>query len=434
MKQRSQENVLIPALTTVMLVLCASGVTWARDWPQFHGPRRDNISLETDLLDQWPDQGPELLWCVQGMGRGFASVAIAEGCVYTTGNIGNDTVITCLVFDGRLKWKVKNGPAWKRSSPGTRSTPTVDQGRLYHENAVGDVVCLDAQSGRPIWSRNILKEFNGRNIEWGLSESLLIDGNRMICTPGGQEAGVVALDKRTGKTVWVCPDTGDKPGYASPIMFEHQGLRQIVLFMAKSVVGVQAETGRLLWQVKHETPFDENINRPVFYKGAVIVASRTSGAQSLSLQVEGQRVSVEQTWTSDLLEPQHGGMLLLDGHLYGACRQAKLGPWVCLEAASGRRLYAEAGVGPGSLTYADGHIYALNQKGIMALIEATPTRFKLICQFKLPAQGQGPTWAHPVVAHGRLYIRHDDFLYCYNVKDGPASQIMKVDAALMAER
>jgi len=351
------------------------------------------------------------------MGKGFASLAIADGGIYTAGDIDKHTVITCLTLDGQAKWTVRNGPAWEQASPGARSTPTIDQGRLFHENAVGDVICVDAQSGRLIWSRNILKDFNGRNIEWGLSESLLINGDHLICTPGGEKAGVVALDKRTGETVWICPDTGDKPGYASPIVFDHQGLRQIVLFMAKSVVGIHAETGKRLWQVKHETPFDENINRPVFHKGLVIVASRTSGARALRLRVEGGQVSVKQLWESKLLEPQHGGMLLLDGHLYGACRQSSLGPWVCLEAASGRRLYAEAGIGTGSLTYADGRVYALSQKGIMALIQATPARFNIISQFKLPSQGRGPFWAHPVVAHGRLYIRHDDFLYCYDIKD-----------------
>jgi outer membrane protein assembly factor BamB len=418
MKQRSKNYDLMPGLTLGILALCTSGIASAHDWPQFHGPRRDNLSVETGLLRQWPAQGPKLRWTAQGIGQGFASMAIAKGYVYTTGSIGKDTVITCLTRDGQTKWTVKNGPAWKQASPGTRSTPTIEQGRLYHENAVGDVVCLDAQSGKLIWSRNILREFNGRNIEWGLSESLLIDGDHVICTPGGEEAGVVALDKLTGRTRWVCRDTGDKPGYASPIVFEHQGLRQIVLFMAKSVVGVHAATGKLLWQVKHETPFDENINRPMFYKGLVIVASRTTGARALRLRVEGQGVSVKQIWESDFLEPQHGGMLLLDGHLYGACRQAKLGPWVCLEAASGRRLYAVEGIGTGSLTYADGHIYALNQKRSMALIKATPTRFNVISQFKLPAQGQGPSWAHPVVANKHLYIRHDDFLYCYDIKAG----------------
>lgn len=418
-KWKPRDCDLKTALVTVVYVLITAKALCAHDWPQFHGPRRDNLSLETGLLDRWPAQGPKLLWTARGMGQGFASVAVAQGCIYTTGNIGGNTVITCLTRDGRPKWTVKNGPAWKRSSPGTRGTPTIDQGRLYHENAVGDVVCLDAQSGRLIWSHNILKAFQGRNIEWGLSESLLIDGNRVICTPGGQAAGVVSLDKPTGKTVWICPDTKDRPGYASPIVFEHQGLRQIVLFMAKSVVGVHAETGRLLWQVKHETPFDENINRPVFYDGIVIVASRSSGARALRLRVAGNQVAVEQAWTSDLLEPQHGGMLLLDGHIYGACRQARLGPWVCLEAASGKRLYAKEGVGTGSLTYADGHIYALNQKGIMALIKATPTRFGIISQFRLPPNGRGPTWAHPVVSNGCLYIRHDDFLYCYDIRDDP---------------
>lgn len=386
------------------------------EWPQFHGPQRDNISRETGLIKQWPSDGPKLLWTAEDIGEGFSTVAVKNGLIYTTGNIGNDTMITALDLDGKTKWTAKNGPAYKRSKPGTRSTPTINDGKLYHENADGDIVCLEPDAGRKIWSLNILERFNGRNITWALAESLLIDGSNVICTPGGETVGIAALDKETGQTVWTCKGINDKPGYSSPIAFEYKGLRQIVVLMAKSVVGVNADNGRLLWRVEHVTPFDENINTPIFHNGCVFICSRTKGSRLFRLNVDGERASVEEVWKSELLESQHGGIILLDGYLYGSSRTSSLGPWVCLDFKTGKRMYAQPGIGTGSLTYADGLIYALNQRGTVALVRTTPHAFQVISKFSLPKGGEGPTWAHPVVCNGRLYIRHGSSLYCYDIK------------------
>ena len=295
------------------------------EWAQFHGPGRDNVSRETGLLKQWPWGGPKLLWTAKDIGEGFATVAVANGLIYTTGNIADDTVITALNLEGESAWTARNGPAYKRSSPGTRGTPTIEKGRLYHENADGDVTCLDAATGKDIWSVNILEKFNGRNITWGLAESLLVDGNNLICTPGGEGAGVVALDKNTGRTVWVCRETHDKPGYCSPIVVEYKGLRQIMTMLAQSIIGVNADNGKLLWQFEHITPYDENINVPIFHDGCILVSTQTTGSRLLRLNVEGQEVSVEQAWQSELLENQHGGVLLVGHYLYGNRSRAFLG-------------------------------------------------------------------------------------------------------------
>jgi outer membrane protein assembly factor BamB len=385
-------------------------------WPQFHGPRRDNISHETGLLKQWPSSGPKLLWTAEDIGEGFATIAVANGLIYTTGNIGAHTVITALDLDGKSEWTTKNGPAYKRSHPGTRSTPTVDNGRLYHQNADGDIICLDAATGKTVWSLNILEKFNGRNIRWGLAESLLVDGNNLICTPGGATAGIVALDKNTGQTVWICDDTNDKPGYCSPIVFEHKGVRHIVTMMARSIAGVNADNGKLLWQFEHITPYDENISIPIFHDGCIFVSTQATGSRLLSLKVRGEEVSVEQVWQSKLLDNQHGGVLLVGHYLYGSCRNTTRGSWACLDINTGKHMYSEPGIGRGSLTYVDGMLYALNHDRTVALVRPLPHTFEIISQFTIPAAGSGPTWAHPVVCNGRLYIRHGDFLYCYDIK------------------
>ncbi len=387
-----------------------------REWPQFHGPNRDNISTETGLLKKWPAEGPKLLWTFKGIGEGYSTVAVSGGLIYTTGNIGKDTVITALDLGGKVRWKIKNGPAYKRSKPGTRSTPTIDNNRLYHKNADGDVVCLDARTGKSIWSLNILKKFNGRNITWALAESLLIDGNNVICTTGGKDVGMVALDKSNGRTVWTCKGAGDKPGYCSPIIFEYKGIRQIVTMMAKAVTGVNAKTGKLLWRVEHVTPFDENINSPIFHDGCVFFTSRSTGSRLLRLKVAGDEVSVEKVWQNKNLDSQHGGVLLLDGYLYGASLSPGHGPWICLDFKTGKGMYAERGINVGSLTYAEGMLYLLNHNRIAAIAPAKPRALEIASRFTIPKGGRGPSWAHPVVCGGRLYIRHGDYLYAFDIK------------------
>jgi len=394
-----------------------AGLVAAADWPQFHGPRRDNRSAETGLLKAWPPAGPKLLWTAKGIGHGFSCVAVANGLVYATGNVGGDTLITALDLDGKVAWTAKNGPAYRREHPGTRSTPTIDGGRLYHENADGDLTCLDARSGKALWALNILKKFNGRNIQWGLAESPLIDGDHVIAVPGGEEIGVVALNKLTGETVWAARGIGEKPGYSSPIAVEHQGLRQVVVLMAKALVGIHADTGEVLWRFKHETPYDENIFTPLFVDGHIYFATaHARGSRLLKLNVAGQKCSVEVAWTTEMLDSHQGGVVLLDGTLYGFCHGNYKARWDCLELKTGKVTCSERMPTEGSVTYADGMIYGMDERGTVLLIRPTPAKREVVSQFAIPKGGAGPTWAHPVVCGGRLYIRHSDFLYVYDVR------------------
>ena len=404
------------AVTFAATAMIGAAEQAAPQWPQFNGPKRDNKSTETGLLKRWPDGGPKLLWTTRGIGEGYSAVAVAGGLVYTTGNVGRDTVITALGLDGKVTWRVKNGPAYSREKPGTRSTPTIDAGRLYHMNSDGDLVCLDATSGKAIWSVNILTKFDGRNIRWGLAESLLIDGRNVICTPGGKEISLAALDKRTGQTVWVCKGAGDKPGYCSPIAFTHKGLRQIVTLMSGSVVGVHAQTGKLLWQVRQVTPFDENIASPIFHDGHVFASTRSTGSKLLKVIVEGPKASVKQVWHTRAMDNQHGGVLLLGGHLYGSCLTSRSGPWACLEFKTGKQTHRSDALGRASSTYADGMLYLLNHRRTVALVSPSPRASEIVSRFTIPKGGRGPTWAHPVVCGGRLYIRHGDYLYAYDIR------------------
>jgi len=390
-------------------------------WPQFHGPLRDNRSTETGLLKRWPDGGPRLVWKASGIGHGFATLAIAEGRIYTAGNIEGQTVITALDMAGKTLWQAANGPAYEQSFPGARSTPTVFDGFLYHLNGDGDVVSLDAKTGNRIWTVDLVERFAGRGIRWGLSESLLVDRGRVFCFPGGEDVSMAALDGRTGRTIWTCRGEGDKPSYSSPILVEYGGLRQIVTMTSASAVGVDAESGTLLWRVDRPAPYDVNVSTPVYHDGHVAIFTTWGrGATLLKLEVDGRRCGVREVWHTDELDNEHGGVVLVDGYLYGhADGNHKRRHWACLEWTSGRTMYSVDGLptkGSGALTYADGMLYLVSDQGTVGLVPARPSGFEIVSQFDLPPGGEGPSWAHPVVCGGRLYLRHGDLLYAYDVK------------------
>ena len=403
----------------LQIALLVAAPAAAGDWPQFHGPRRDNISTETGLLKRWPQGGPKLLWTARGLGHGFSSVSIAGGRIFTAGNIGDSTVVTSLDTGGKTQWQVKCGGAWTRQGlhPGTRGTPTLDGDRVYYETPLGDLACLDANSGRKLWGLNILRQFGGKNIQWALSESVLLDGDRLICCPGGPEAGVVALNKRTGEVVWKCP-TGDRAGYASPVLVEHKGLRMIITLTLKAMIGVNADTGKLLWRVEHVSYADENVLRPVYHDGHVFISTVAAGSRKWKVNVQGTAASVEQVWRNKHMDNHHGGVVLLDGHLYGSSCAYNRSKWICLDWRSGKALYVDAGVGKGSLTVADGMLYILGEGGTMGLVSPSPEAHTVVSRFEPPKGGKGPWWAHPVVSAGRLYVRHSDLLYAYDVRDG----------------
>ena len=227
-------SLMVVAAICVFLPQLQAGEPVA-EWPCFHGPGRDNKSVETGLLKTWPAGGPKLLWTASGLGKGYSSVSIADGLIYTAGMVEKRTYVFALDLDGNKVWTRTNGKAWKKSYPGTRCTPTIVDGLLHHLSGIGNLVCLRADSGDLVWSKNILEEFGGRNIIWGLAESPLVVDNKVICTPGGEDISMAALDRKTGKVVWTCAGVGDKPGYASPIPIDHQGLQQIVTGMSESV-------------------------------------------------------------------------------------------------------------------------------------------------------------------------------------------------------
>jgi outer membrane protein assembly factor BamB len=408
----------------LLLAIAAASVS-AADWPQFYGPNRDNKSTDTGLLKTWPEEGPSRIWEAAGIGEGYSTVAIVGKRIYTTGAIDGDCVITALAMEGKKVWARKNGKAWKISYPGTRSTPTINDGLLYHLSGIGNLICLKADNGDVIWSANILKKFGGRNITWGLAESPLVVGDKVICTPGGEDVSIVALDGKTGEVVWKCTGVGDEPGYASPILIEYQGLQQIVTAMSESIIGVRASDGKLLWRYPHEVYTNQNITTPLFQDGFLIVSGcGKKGTTSLQLQVSGDGCSVRKHWHNETLDNKHGGIVLLEGKLYGyAESQNRSEPWMCIDFKSGETIFQSAPVRSsykyknGCLTYADGMFYLFSDDGNMSLVTPMDNGFEVTGRLKVKDPGKRPTWAPPVVFGGRLYIRYGDKLALYDVAE-----------------
>jgi len=393
----------------------------AEDWPQFHGPRRDNRSAETGLLKQWPANGPEPVWRADGLGHGYSAVAIADGLIYTTGDIGEDTVITALDLSGQPVWRQTNGPAYTGPQPGSRSTPTVAGGRLYHINGYGNLVCLDAKTGEPVWAVNFMERFAGREIQWGVAESPLVDGRNVICCPGGEDVFMAALDRDTGETRWTCTGVGDQHTYASPAVVDYGGLRQIVTMTAASAIGVAADTGRLLWQHPREAPYGVNCDTPLYHDGHLFLFTTWArGATKLRLVVEGDDCSVEEVWHTRELDNEHGGVMLVDGFLYGhADGDHKHRHLACLDAETGETMWTSdelAGQASAAVTFADGLLYVVTDRGEVGLVRPSPERLEILGRFQLPEGGMGPVWAYPVVCGGRLYLRHSEFLYVYDIR------------------
>lgn len=403
----------IVATVAAGLTTAAVGAETA-DWPRFRGPHGDGISRETGLLQSWPAEGPKKLWTASGCGEGFASVAIQAGTIYTAGRFGKECRIVALDVDGKPKWTAANGEEWGGDQKGSRATPALADGRLYHLNGSGRLGCFDPATGKEIWAKNILETFGGRNIGWGISESVLVTDGKVICTPGGKEAALAALDPKTGAVVWTTAGIGEAAGYCSPSVIEFGGRRLVVTFLAKSLVGVDLATGRLLWRLPHETSYDVNCAMPVYANGCLYASTGyNKGGVMVKLKKDGDGVGVDQIWSDRKLDNHHGGVVLVNGYIYGADSKST---WHCLDLATGAVQYSDGGVGKGSVTVADGLLFCLSEGGRLGIRKADPKSPKPVSECAIPGGGQGPVWAYPVVCGGRLYVRHGDLLHAFSVK------------------
>ncbi len=394
-----------------MFTVLLGGVA-AEDCPQFRGLNRDGVSPETGLLKTWPEGGPKKLWENSELGHGWSSLAVVGGKVYTSGVIGDQLAVTALDPEGRRIWQRVIDGASGGSEQGSRSTPTVDGDRLYVISDLGKVVCLRTSDGTEMWSENILKKYGGSNITWKLAESLLIDGDRVICTPGGR-ACLTALDKRTGQEIWAADPIEAKPNYASARVVEWAGVRQIVNFSCKHVFGVEAETGKLLWKHRHETRHDVNATT-VLYKDDVlyITSGYGSGSEGLKMSITNGGVSVTRIWANKALDDHFGGVVLIGNTVYGTGQNRR--GLTALEIDTGREVYNNRSVRKSSNIYADGRLYCQGHDGTVQLVD--PAEGRVVSSFRIQVKQKGRMWAHPAISDRKLYIRHDDTVSVFDIK------------------
>lgn len=407
------------------LGLLAVNVASAGDWPQWRGPQRNGATTETGLLATWPEGGPPLRWQRTDLGFGYGAPAVVGDRLYLLANadLDNESVLALAIADGRTLWSTRLGqvgnPKQNPNFPAARSTPTVDGEVLFALGSDGDLACLDAATGQVRWRKQLRTDFGGKPGAWAYAESPLVDGDTLVVTPGGAEATLVALNKHTGEVRWraALPEA-EEAAYASAIVVEWGGVRQYVQLLQKGLVGLDARNGRLLWHYpKPVSRYKENIPTPLESTGLIYTAAAGTGGGTVRLRRTGDGVTFEELYFEAKLPTAIGGSVLVGPHLYGTTAQALL----CVEFATGRVVWEERALGAAALCFADGRLYLHGENGEVALVEPSPEGYRERGRFSPPGRPKRrspmeKSWAHPVVAHGHLYLRDHGSLWCYDVR------------------
>lgn len=399
-------------------------VVQAGDWPQWRGPNRDGISKESSLLKEWPREGPKLSWQVKGLGSGYSTPSVAKDRLYIVTNEGlDDEFVKCLsTTDGRQLWSTRIGkvgePNQRPSYPGARSTPTVDGDSLFVLSSDGDIACIEAANGKIRWQKNVRSEFGGKPGRWAYSESPLVDGDHVICTPGGESATLLALNKKSGDVVWKSAvPGGDGAGYASIVTGNIAGRKQYVQFVEKGLVGVDAKDGAFLWRydrVGQGSP--ANIPTPVVFEDYVFAGANRTGGALVKITEKSGKFNADEIYFASKMPTGIGGVVKVGRELYGTSGRAML----CLDFLTGQIRWEEGAIGAASSLFADGRIYLHGENGEVALVEATPEGYREKGKFTppdMPERGQSKSWAYPVLANGRLYIHELGTIWCYDVSE-----------------
>ena len=405
-------NTIARALTAALLGgLCLTVVSInAADWPGFLGPNRDGHSPDKGLLKQWPKDGPPLLWKVNNIGPGWSSMAVANGCVYTTGNSGRNQMLICLDLKGKEKWRVEQGPeAPHRKYAGARSTPTIDGERIYLTGGGGLVTCHSTADGKILWKREMRSEMGGRVGGWKYAESVLILGKLAIVTPGGSNA-IVALDKATGKDVWKS-DASITAGYSSCMTITEGGSTIIVNGSQSGLLAVDAKTGKQVFMNKFAARNTANVPTPAYSDGYLFWAvGYGKGGICFKVTCDAGKWSFEQAWKSRDFDCHPGNYVVANGMVFGKGR----GGLACADLKTGETKWKER-VGAGQVCWGDGMLYVVSDSGgRISLVD--PAAQDARTKGKFSIAGSGRSWSHPVVIDGRLYLRYDTNLYCYNIK------------------
>lgn len=389
---------------------------------QWRGANRDGKFTDTGLLKKWPEAGPQQVLKVEGIGQGYSSVIATDKYMFVTGMTNNEDYLSCVTMEGKIKWRVAYGKSWAQSFPETRGSATIEGDRVYVVSGTGELSCINAEDGSTRWKVDVDKDYKGEWHIWGASESPLIVDDKVICSPGGKQTSIVALDKMTGKLVWQSESVGGPRTYASPTIYQYKNFRYILAATGTHLLALEPATGKVVWTFKYwdgakwDQPGLIWANTPTF-KGPDIFLSMGYDYRNVMLTMSEDGKSVTEKWSNLVLDNHHHGLIELDGSVYGSnwTSNAK-GKWACLDWNTGATKYETDWQNKGALVYADGLFYVLEEKaGNVALVKPNPQSFEVISSFKLKG-GSGMFWSHPFIANGKLYLRHGDVLFVYNIK------------------
>jgi outer membrane protein assembly factor BamB len=404
----------------ILFLGCSSNAQKAGEWHSFHGFDRTNKSAETGLLKTWPENGPTLKWTASGLGEGYSSVSIAEGNIYSSGTKSGETFVYCFDLEGKLVWEKPNGKPWStqmshaRAYTGARSTPTYDNGIIYHLGETGRLAAFNAKTGKELWFSDLIERFNVSELEYGYSESVMIDGDYLYVRPAGKTGFQVCLNKNNGELVWANNEIPGVEGYSSPVLMEFGGYSQLINASSDGYYGVDTQTGKLLWYVNWKNRNGLNIPDVIVHDNYVFISSGYGmGSMLVKLTLAGEEIIPEKVWQTELMDNHHGGIILHNGYLYGSGSNAR--GWFCLDFMTGEQIWKAEGHGKGSVTFAEEMLYTLDERGIMKLVHATPGSHTTAGEFQVPEGGKGMYWAHPVVCGKTLYVRHADKLFAYSI-------------------
>ena len=396
----------------ILCILIFSGELMTQEIVQWRGPHRNGKYPATGLLKSWPEAGPTLLWHIDGLGQGHASAVVTEDKIYTAGTLEETGYIFCFSPEGELQWKVPYGPDWVASWPGTRSTPLYVDGKLYMMSAFGKIFCMDAANGKKLWEVDLFKDYDGRNIKWGVTENLLIDGDILFCAPGGKKNNVIALNRNTGELIWSGEGKSEVSAYCSPLLVKLPKRKLLVTQTANSIMGIDANDGKLLWSPPQTNRWSVHANTPYYRDGYLYcVSGYGKGGIQLKLSADG---SVKQEmWRNISIDNRMGGFVVLGDRIYGSDDSNE--GWFCVDWKTGLDIGEVDMMGRGVVIYADGMLYCYNDSGEVVLVKPTTSGYNKVSSFEVP-YGEDHHWAHPVIADGKLFIRHGDALMVYDIQ------------------
>lgn len=405
----------------VFIILAGIQICSAQKISDWRPENRTGISSETGLLKSWPAEGPAQLWSNLELPKGYSSPSFGNNTIYITGVKGSEDILVALEMNGKIRWQIAVGRSWNGSNPESRATPTVEGDRVYTCSGYGDLACIDGTNGEIIWSYKGSELNNGTYGRWGIAESPLIDGEKVYFSPGGPETMTIALSKNSGEVIWKSKSLDDKPGYVSPILVEYAGKNILINVTLRHVFAVDVSNGEILWKVEHPEQREGRdmilCVTPLFKDGRVYVTAgyNTCGYQ---VQIAGNGKSADIVWTDKVLDVHHGGVVLINGYIYGAnwLNNAD-GNWCCIDWNNGKKMWEDHWNCKGSIIAADGMLYIYDEKrGNVGLLNTASEKFDLVSSFQITQGDAGPFWAHPVIHNGILYIRHTNALMAFDIK------------------